>query len=445
MGNRTKRSSPTSPTTMVVDSTEVSVQHGCVALRCGPALTHVAPSAVALPYQTVPDLPGRLEEAARAAEQDYWPLLDEVRRAATNHDPVALSRSLERRLRALDWSRATVMAPQGNPGLLHYSGHVALQTDAPFSRGPLRLIFDPLQLHRLRDTFERAIALARAQYEEAPQHPLERAAAALAAVARVPWAPQNQPQPTPEQAQRVIEDLQRDFLGRIPYQQATGPAATTAPPVDTHWTPLLHPCGCTVDWGWDRREMDPLAFIEYCLDHYTVPCPWDTPATESTPRPAPSQYPLRLLSPASGHHAWARPASGGNIPLGIELTRQLAELTTTITLTNPAVLAAGLPPRYCDIVTAGGDDPVRAWTEQRLTDIILNHGRDTLGFLATLTTAPPPASAAQCGTCTIAQAHGGIVCECGHDWTCHPTQPDHTEPCSHCPCTTMHAPGDPVR
>ncbi|MFE2128660.1 hypothetical protein [Streptomyces amritsarensis] len=42
-----------------------------------------------------------------------------------------------------------------------------------------------------------------------------------------------------------------------------------------------------------------------------------------------------------------------------------------------------------------------------------------------------------CMVCITARAIGGIVCACGHDWSCHPTKPDRSEPCGHCDCAEM--------
>ena len=38
-----------------------------------------------------------------------------------------------------------------------------------------------------------------------------------------------------------------------------------------------------------------------------------------------------------------------------------------------------------------------------------------------------------CIVCSL----GLILCECEHDWTCHPTAADGSEPCSHCACKNM--------
>lgn len=45
-----------------------------------------------------------------------------------------------------------------------------------------------------------------------------------------------------------------------------------------------------------------------------------------------------------------------------------------------------------------------------------------------------------CERCEFSRATGGIVCVCGHDWSCHDGAPSSGEPCTHCPCTDMRDP-----
>ncbi|GAA2679376.1 hypothetical protein [Streptomyces lunalinharesii] len=387
MGNRTSRnksSSLTTPKIVVVDTTELGALNGCVTLRCGPALRHVEPALLALPYQIAPELPSQLEELARAAEKDYWLLSEQVRHATPSNDPLTLAQAMERRMRAQNWGAAAATVPEGIPHLFHYAGHVALRADVPFTRQPLLLIFAPLQLHRLHSSFTAAIAAARDQHEATPHNSAnDRATATLACLARAPWAPDDQPGPTREQAEQVMLDLRNDFLQRVPYQ--TAPANGTAtPPADTHWTPLLHVCDCTIDWGWDTSEMDPTLFIDFCLKHHTKPCPWHADTSPTPSQDATATQPLRVRCPSSGRHTWARLATSDHVALGAELSRQLHELTDALTHTDDETLVAALPASCREIVAESGDDPLRAWSEQRLLDIVLNHGHDTFAFLTAL-------------------------------------------------------------
>lgn len=42
-----------------------------------------------------------------------------------------------------------------------------------------------------------------------------------------------------------------------------------------------------------------------------------------------------------------------------------------------------------------------------------------------------------CERCDISRAFGGILCVCGHDWSCHDGAPGGAEPCTHCSCAQM--------
>jgi hypothetical protein len=58
-------------------------------------------------------------------------------------------------------------------------------------------------------------------------------------------------------------------------------------------------------------------------------------------------------------------------------------------------------------------------------------------------TAPTASADDNCQRCAASAAIGGILCVCGHDWSCHPTGPGPKEPCSHCSCQDMRTPDDP--
>ncbi|MFG2825175.1 hypothetical protein ACGFX4_37835 [Kitasatospora sp. NPDC048365] len=433
MATRTKTRT-TAPTTMIVDATQVSSWSGCLTLRCGPVLRHVASACVALPVNGFPDLPARLRTLALAAEPEYRPLAHQVFSTVPSGNPLALIQAMQRHLRGQDWDSAAAAAPDSELLLFHHSGHVVLQARAPFSRRPVRLILDPLQLLRLHATLEAAAADARRQHDAHPALPRDqRARTALAHLRHAPWAPHDTPDPTPEHVEEVMGRLQEDFLRRVPYQRSRTDE-NTAPPTDTHWTPLLHPCGCTTSWGWDKREMDPAMFMDFCLRAFPSPCPLHIDRGSA----APAVQPQHVQCPATNRRVWTRPATGDSIPLGAELARQLTTLTATVAETDPTELAARLPQQWHDAVAQSGDDPVRAWIEQRLLDILLNHGGDTIASITdalnTVASRPRTENEAgdRCQTCATAHAAGGLLCECGHDRTCHPGKPANSEPCSHC-------------
>jgi hypothetical protein len=52
-----------------------------------------------------------------------------------------------------------------------------------------------------------------------------------------------------------------------------------------------------------------------------------------------------------------------------------------------------------------------------------------------------PAPHNGCEACLIGSQLGGLMCKCGHDWTCHPSTSADDEACSHCECKQM----NPVR
>ena len=48
-----------------------------------------------------------------------------------------------------------------------------------------------------------------------------------------------------------------------------------------------------------------------------------------------------------------------------------------------------------------------------------------------------------CPRCEASRDIGGILCVCGHDWSCHDSSLSKSEPCSHCSCEDMREPDDP--
>ena len=446
MGNRTgvkkqHRTRPIAP--LAVDATEVDAADGCLTLRCAPVRPGAAPVRAALPYPVAAGLPDRLEELADRAEHDYWPLIAQLQQRLLGSDPQAWGLALERHVRTQDWTAALAAAPLGDLRLFRHGGHIAVLVQAPYTGKPALLVFDPLQLRRLADTVRDAVDRAHRQYQSEPERTdTDRVAAALAALTRAPWPPLHQPV-TPEHAEQVMQNLHEEFLARVPYQRPSAPTAA-APPADTAWTPLLHPCGCTVDWGWDKHETHPDAFIQFCLRNHTAPCPWHTDTL--TPTPTGPAGVMPVLCPASGAGFWARKAGLADLTLGAELTRQLVELTRAVVEADPEVFTATLPAQWCRSVTTMGDDPLRAYLEQRLLDILLNRGADTMARLTALASALDARSDATedgCGTCTATRALGGIICVCGHDWSCHPGPVGRSEPCSHCSCPDMRTESDP--
>lgn len=220
-------------------------------------------------------------------------------------------------------------------------------------------------------------------------------------------------------------------------------------PAEVSWTPLRQECGCVTDWGWDSQTVPPPAFISWCLEMVGVNCPWHGGAA-GRPILSPAGEVVRMQDPGSGFSFYARRASDEDVDLGGRLAGQLRELVAKIVKEDRQALLAEIPIRQRDWLRANGYDPLDAWLDQRLTDIVLNRGRVVLTPELLDRLAPPDQQSntarhvdgriddqVACQRCAFSAATGGILCLCGHDWGCHPDDVAGGEPCSHCSCQDM--------
>ncbi|MFJ8536869.1 hypothetical protein [Streptomyces sp. NPDC093591] len=197
-----------------------------------------------------------------------------------------------------------------------------------------------------------------------------------------------------------------------------------------------------IDWGWSPETADPVTFRDTVVSQLTEPCPWHTSNTrtsgphssgELVVQPRGSQVLLR-----------ARMAKASDWELGTQLASRLHHVLGKVREGELALLEDA-PAGYRSWLIASTPDPAQAWLDHELTDIILNQGRSAMprellenlpaGLLAP-STGPQPESAA-CNVCSFSAAHGGMLCACGHDWSCHPGNVTEGEPCSHCACPSM--------
>ncbi|MBA0053753.1 hypothetical protein E0L36_23685 [Streptomyces sp. AJS327] len=137
------------------------------------------------------------------------------------------------------------------------------------------------------------------------------------------------------------------------------------------WTPLLHPCGCVIEWGWESDSVPPPLFIDWCVYVVGHACPWHG-GEAGLPTSAPDGAILALPTRDSGFVFYARLATGEQIVLGESLSGQLHGLMAKAGTQDRSALLEEIPPRYREWLSSQGHDPVEAWFGQRLTDILLN-------------------------------------------------------------------------
>ncbi|MGQ4727706.1 MULTISPECIES: hypothetical protein [Streptomyces] len=215
-------------------------------------------------------------------------------------------------------------------------------------------------------------------------------------------------------------------------------------PATVSWTPLKHVCGCVADWGWSSQTANPFVFKEWFITRLAKQCPWHEPTLGGAePASLPDHH---FVSPLAfpGVYFQVRKATGDNVPLGAELASRLTSLLEKASQ-GDAELLAGAPHAFRGWLMTHADNPAQEWLDHELTEIILNQGRsalprELLEHAAALDMAKPPSTqptSAACNVCSFAASVGGLLCECGHDWSCHPGMPGEGEPCSHCPCPNM--------
>ncbi|MGI5461225.1 hypothetical protein ACQEWB_50390 [Streptomyces sp. CA-249302] len=209
------------------------------------------------------------------------------------------------------------------------------------------------------------------------------------------------------------------------------------------WTPLKQTCGCVVDWGWSSQTADPLTFRDWCASRLDVPCPWHAPSLAGVSG-ADLPDDVVIQPHGTGVLLHARKAAADRHELGGELASRLAHLKETAERGTQALLDDA-PTGFRNWLIANTPDPAQAWLDHELTEILLNQGRSALTremlehlpehLLTPSSSRPQPGTA--CDVCSVSAAAGGILCSCGHDWSCHPGEVLQGEPCSHCPCTNM--------
>lgn len=147
-------------------------------------------------------------------------------------------------------------------------------------------------------------------------------------------------------------------------------------PADIKWTPLKHKCGDVTDWGWSSRETPPPVFMAWCINVVGQNCPWHGGDTGDLPE-VPASETIVLKQPNSDSSFYARQAKGDDIALGERLAGELQELMEKMVNDKLAVVKE-IPPKYRKWLYANGYDPVDAWLDQRLADIVLNRGENSL-------------------------------------------------------------------
>lgn len=143
-----------------------------------------------------------------------------------------------------------------------------------------------------------------------------------------------------------------------------------------HWTPIRHTCGCVVDWGWDRQS-DPREFLMWCLSMVNYNCAWHGAET-GHPIVSPAGEMIDMHDPRTGRSFYARHARADDTELGGQLAEQLRDLGDKLDRNDQLAILAEMPAKYRNWLRAHGYDPVEAWVEQRLTDLVLNRGRVTV-------------------------------------------------------------------
>ncbi|MDQ1537158.1 MAG: rRNA (uridine2552-2-O)-methyltransferase [Actinomycetota bacterium] len=150
------------------------------------------------------------------------------------------------------------------------------------------------------------------------------------------------------------------FLGLIPE------------PPEIHLTPLEHGCGCVIDWGWEPSTSDPGSFIAWCSTVVNSNCPWHG-AASGLAIDTPPDATIHMADPGTGLGCYARQATGTDVQLGRELTRQLQALLA-LDPDDTASITAVAPRELLAAYREGGYDAPRAWLHSRITDVLLNRG-----------------------------------------------------------------------
>jgi TPR repeat protein len=154
----------------------------------------------------------------------------------------------------------------------------------------------------------------------------------------------------------------------FPVTGNTSPLGLVPHPEQGQWTPIEQRCGCVIDWGWDQRS-NPEAFMMWCVEMTAANCVWHGADSGQFPAPPPNAT-ISLVDRRSGVAYLTRRATGDDIKLGQELTRQIKELMTS----SRDDLIAKVPRTLHEHFVEEGYDPAEQWMQTRLTDIVLNRG-----------------------------------------------------------------------
>lgn len=175
---------------------------------------------------------------------------------------------------------------------------------------------------------------------------------------------------------------QRDARAR---KHATGERYTTAwRSVDPNagssapaFTPVQHLCGCVIDWGWNVQLVPPPLFIHWFMQLVDFPCPWHGGLSSPMPR-GPEGDILCVTQTGTQATFYARRAQGEDLALGRDLSGQLREVVAQVLRTPPDEVPLEVPEHYRTWLIENDPDPMNAWLDQRLADIVLNRGNDTI-------------------------------------------------------------------
>lgn len=209
---------------VVVEMMEVGHRDGMVTMRMG--LEDDEPVRLAVPARQAASLLEGLRAMRLDAEETYWTQIapgDVAKQRQGVPFPVVLAERRDMLLRS-DWGSVLAATPDGGRGLflVTFAGHVGLCAEPPHVDGWVLAIIDPLQLHRMDQSLNAALAAARAEEQMLADQPIlariryvHRCLEAL----RWPYAPPGYANPTREQAEAEMNGRYRDFLARTPYQR----------------------------------------------------------------------------------------------------------------------------------------------------------------------------------------------------------------------------------
>lgn len=209
---------------VVVETMEVGHREGMVTMRMG--LEDDEPVRLAVPARQAGSLLEGLRATRLDAEETYWTQIapgDVAKQRQGMPFPVVLAERRDMLLRS-DWGSVLAATPDGGRGLflVTFAGHVGLCAEPPHAGGWVLAIIDPLQLHRMDQSLNAALAAALAEEQLLAHQPLlARIRYVHRCLEALPWphVPPRYADPTQEQAEAEMSGRYRDFLARAPYQR----------------------------------------------------------------------------------------------------------------------------------------------------------------------------------------------------------------------------------